>query len=137
MNTQIKDQITIERDYQPIPFLDCSPGKINQVFLNILSNAIYAVQNNNKKQKVITISTFLKNNVIHISIKDNGIGIAKDEHEKIFDPFYTTKEVGKGTGLGLSISYGIIKDHKGEIAVTSELGKGTTFTLLLPESQQS
>lgn len=60
LNTQIKDQITIERDYQPIPFLDCSPGKINQVFLNILSNAIYAVQNNNKKQKVITISTFLK-----------------------------------------------------------------------------
>jgi two-component system NtrC family sensor kinase len=132
LSTQIKDQITIERDYQPIPFLDCSPGKLNQVFLNILSNAIYAVQNANKKQKVITISTFMKENVIHISIRDNGIGIPKEEHEKIFDPFYTTKEVGKGTGLGLSISYGIIKDHKGEIAVESTPGEGAEFILKLP-----
>jgi signal transduction histidine kinase len=132
LGTQIKDQITIERDYQPIPFLDCSPGKLNQVFLNILSNAIYAVQHNNKKQKVITITTFVKDNIIHISIKDNGTGIPQEEHEKIFDPFYTTKEVGKGTGLGLSISYGIIKDHKGEIIVLSEPGEGAEFILKLP-----
>ena len=132
LSTQIKNQITIVRDYKPIPFLDCSPGKLNQVFLNIISNAIYAVQYSNKKQKIITISTYLKDNAIYISIKDNGIGIALEEHEKIFDPFYTTKEVGKGTGLGLSISYGIIKDHKGEITLNSDSGEGAEFILKLP-----
>ncbi len=132
LNTQIKDQITIIRDYQAIPFLDCSPGKLNQVFLNILSNAVHAVQSSPKKQKIITIATFLKEEIIHISIKDNGIGIPKEEYEKIFDPFYTTKEVGKGTGLGLSISYGIIKDHKGEIIVNSTPGEGAEFLLRLP-----
>ncbi|MCX6188978.1 MAG: ATP-binding protein, partial [Bacteroidetes bacterium] len=120
------------RDYQAIPFLDCSPGKLNQVFLNILSNAVHAVQSSPKKQKIITIATFLKEEIIHISIKDNGIGIPKEEYEKIFDPFYTTKEVGKGTGLGLSISYGIIKDHKGEIIVNSTPGEGAEFLLRLP-----
>ncbi len=132
LNTQIKDQITVIRDYQTIPFLDCSPGKLNQVFLNILSNAVHAVQSSPKKQKTITITTFLKDDTIHISIKDNGIGIPKEENEKIFDPFYTTKEVGKGTGLGLSISYGIMKDHKGEIVVNSIAGEGAEFILKLP-----
>jgi len=132
LNTQIKDRIIIHRDYRPIPFLDCAPGKLNQVFLNILSNAVYAVENNNKKEKIITISTALKDNVIFIGIKDNGNGIPKDALEKIFDPFYTTKEVGKGTGLGLSISYGIIKDHNGEIMVESTLGEGAEFILKLP-----
>jgi len=132
LSTQIKDQVTIIRDYQPIPFLDCSPGKLNQVFLNILSNAIYAVMHSNKKQKIITINTHVEDNSIFISFKDNGIGIPKEEHEKIFDPFYTTKDVGKGTGLGLSISYGIIKDHKGSISVESTPGEGAEFTLKLP-----
>lgn len=132
LSTQIKDQITIERDYQPIPFLDCSPGKLNQVFLNILSNAVHALQSSNRKQKTITIATYVKENCIYISIKDNGVGIPESEHEKIFDPFYTTKEVGKGTGLGLSISYGIIKDHKGEILVNSRQGAGAEFILKLP-----
>jgi len=85
----------------------------------------------------IWIATAVKGNNIEISIKDDGMGIAKDSIEKIFEPFYTTKVVGKGTGLGLSISYGIIAKHKGEIKVKSKKGNGTEFIIILPQGRNT
>jgi two-component system NtrC family sensor kinase len=83
-------------------------------------------------QGTITVKTWSANDTIYVSISDTGTGIPADTLDKIFDPFFTTKEVGKGTGLGLSIAYEIIKKHKGEIRVDSEVDKGTTFTISIP-----
>jgi signal transduction histidine kinase len=132
LNPQLKDTITVVRNFEPIPYLDCSPGKLNQVFLNILSNAIHAVTNNGKKEKIITVGTRLEDNNILLSFKDNGMGMTQEVKEKIFDPFFTTKDVGSGTGLGLSISYGIIENHKGDITVNSAPGEGAEFVIKLP-----
>ena len=96
--------------------------------MNLLVNAGQAIEH----QGEIKITTRIIDNAIHISIKDSGEGIPQENLEKLFDPFFTTKPIGTGTGLGLSISYNIIKKHKGEIKVNSEIGKGTTFTVILP-----
>jgi signal transduction histidine kinase len=98
--------------------------------MNTLSNAIDAIEENGK----ITIRTYkdAKNSNVCISIRDTGRGIPEHVKERIFEPFYTTKDVGKGTGLGLSISYGIIKKHQGNIEVNSEVGKGSEFIITLP-----
>ncbi len=109
--------------------VSCYPGQLNQAILNVLINAIYAVDYGGK----IILSVEPKEPNIVISIKDNGSGIAKEVRDRIFDPFFTTKPVGSGTGLGLSITYKIISDlHKGSIDVTSEPGKGTNFKLVIP-----
>ena len=108
--------------------IECNPGQINQVFLNLLSNAAQAI----KGEGSITIATEEDEKNLYVKISDTGSGIPPDVVSKIFDPFFTTKDVGKGTGLGLSISYSIIKNHQGKIEVESQVGKGTTFTLTLP-----
>ena len=100
-----------------------------QVFVNILFNAVDAMQGYGN---LISVSTKTEDGQILISIKDTGCGIPEEYLSKIFEPFYTTKEVGKGTGLGLSVSYGIIRNFDGEILVESEVGKGSTFTIKLP-----
>lgn len=128
-----KNRITIEKNYDPrIPQVACYPGKLNQVFMNIINNAIQAIDGNGK----ITIATQLvkksKFDEVKISIKDTGKGIPAEVLSKIFDPFFTTKDVGKGTGLGLSISYGIITQHKGHIDVKSNEGQGTEFIICIP-----
>jgi len=125
---ELKHNITVHREYGDIPAISCFPGQLNQVFLNILINAKQAI--NGKGE--ITITTFTKNNKVHVSIKDTGNGISNEDLKKVFDPGFTTKGVGVGTGLGLSICYQIIQDHKGEIKLESEIGKGTTFTVILP-----
>ena len=110
---------------------DCFPGQLNQALLNLLINAIYAVEKGGKV--VLEISENLNQNRFKIS--DNGCGISAENLPKIFNPFFTTKPVGSGTGLGLSITYKIIKDlHKGEITVESELNKGTTFIISIPKT---
>ena len=107
----------------------CYPGQLNQAILNVLINAIYAVD----KEGEISLSVEVKEPNIIISIKDNGSGIPEEIKAKIFDPFFTTKPVGSGTGLGLSITYKIISDlHKGSIEITSETGTGTIFKLIIP-----
>lgn len=88
-----------------------------------------------EQRGTITISNGVDGENIWLEIADNGCGIAPDAQLKIFDPFFTTKPVGEGTGLGLSLSYGIVKKHHGEISVSSELGKGTTFRVVLPIRQ--
>lgn len=105
--------------------------------MNLISNAIYAVQHNNKREKKITLHTYVSDHMVCISVKDNGTGIPAGLREKVFDPFFSTKETGKGTGLGLSISYGIIHEHKGQITFESEEGIGTDFLIQLPIKQNN
>lgn len=131
LNSKLKGKIDINKKYGKIPLVECLPGKINQVFMNILSNAIQAIENKGK----ISIITRLENKMVKVKITDTGHGMTKEVQKRIFEPFFTTKDVGIGTGLGLSISYGIIEKHGGTIEVESEHEKGTTFVISLPVSQ--
>lgn len=131
---EIKNRIQINKQYEPIPKVLCYASQINQVLMNIISNALQAINGSGQ----IWISTFPirasndKAGRVQISIQDSGAGMTSEVLEKIFEPFFTTKGVGQGTGLGLSISYGIIQNHGGEIQVRSEKGIGTEFTLIIP-----
>jgi len=138
LNSVIRDGIHVNKQYAEVPLVECYPGKLNQVFLNIITNAIYAI---NKKFHgstggILEIRTAVTGDTVSISIQDNGIGIPDDIKDKIFEPFFTTKEVGEGTGLGMSIVYNTIKKHKGEIKVESQTGQGTKFVLMIPLMQQ-
>ncbi len=128
LHNRYKNRIEIIRNYGIIPQIECFPSQLNQVFMNVLSNAIDAIEG----KGIVTISTSIKNENIQISIKDTGRGIPENLRERIFEPFFTTKEVGQGTGLGLSISHGIIEKHKGIIDFKSEVGKGSEFIISLP-----
>ncbi len=125
---KLKNKVEVIKEYGEIPVVQCYPNQLNQVFMNILSNAIDAIPD----AGVIWVKTLLEGENILVIIKDNGIGIKPEHVEKIFDPGFTTKGVGIGTGLGLSIVYRIIEKHKGSISVQSEPGKGTVFTIQLP-----
>jgi len=130
---QIRDHgITIHRDYGNNIQANCLPDRINQVFMNILSNAIDALEEKNGGNPEISIVLSADQDWVTVEISDNGVGIDKATMNKLFDPFFTTKEVGSGTGLGLSIVYGIIQDHNGTITVDSIPNKSTVFTLKLP-----
>ncbi len=135
LNYRFINQIEIIKKYEKVPLLKCYPASLNQVFMNILSNAIDALLEDTGKNedKKITIETeVIHNKEIQIKIIDNGPGIPAKIKDKIFDPFFTTKPVGQGTGLGLSICYQIIEKHNGKIVVISEPGQGTEFRLSLP-----
>jgi len=125
---ELKHTVQVTCNYGDLPEIACYPGKLNQVFLNLLINARQAIE----KKGSITITTEVVNGFVKASIADSGEGIPEDKLQKIFDPGFTTKGVGVGTGLGLSICYQIIQDHHGDIQVESEVGKGTTFTVKLP-----
>ncbi len=124
----IKHNIRVKKNYGDLPRVSCYPGRLNQVFLNILVNAKQAI----KGEGTIEITTYTKQNNVYVKIRDTGEGISKENIKKVFDPGFTTKGVGVGTGLGLSICYQIMQDHQGEILVESELNKGTTFTIVFP-----
>ncbi len=132
LRNQYKNRITIHKEYGSIPKIQGYAGKLNQVFLNLLSNAFHSIRETGD----VYIRTRASNGMVEIEIADTGVGIAKENLNRIFEPFFTTKPVGQGTGLGLSISYGIIQQHRGKIQVTSELGKGTSFTVRLPVFQE-
>ena len=122
--------VAVEKRFGEIPSITCSPSQVNQVLLNLVTNAAQALD---KPQKAIVVSTRREgDDAIAVEVADNGKGIAPEALPKIFDPFYTTKEVGKGTGLGLSIAYKIVSEHGGRIDVKSQPGKGTVFTVVLP-----
>lgn len=162
LNHKLKGGPTVIKNYGPIPQLRCLASQLNQVFMNILSNAIDACESLKDKGQ-LRITTWAANEtmsdqaldflqesqpgrllkqsgnranepepVVKIRIEDNGCGIAPEYLPKIFDPFFTTKEVGKGTGLGLAISYSIIEKHRGNILVESTIGQGTAFTVTIP-----
>lgn len=124
-----KNRIKVITNFKPAPPVLCYASQLNQVFMNILTNAVQAIPGEGEIH--ISLEPQGKSHV-HLSIRDTGKGMSADIVDKIFDPFFTTKTVGQGTGLGLSISYGIIKNHQGEIQVKSEPGKGTEFIITLP-----
>ncbi len=125
---ELKYKVTLKKEYNDIPLTKCNPGQLNQVFMNLLVNSSHAI----KERGEIIIKTWEKENNIYISICDTGCGIAEKNLNRLFEPFFTTKDVGEGTGLGLSIAFDIIKKHKGEINVNSEIGKGTKFIIKIP-----
>ena len=122
---------------EKLPTVICSPGEINQVILNLITNASHAIKEQIEKgiytKGLIEIFTFSKENSVEIHVKDNGAGIPEEYREKVFNPFFTTKPVGMGTGQGLSISYKVIVNkHNGNLGFETEIGKGTTFIITLP-----
>ena len=131
LHNKIKNRIKIRKEYGDLKEIDCFPSKLNQVILNILNNSIQAIDDKGE----IFIKTVSGGIGAKIFVKDSGKGMTPEVKKHIFDPFYTTKDVGKGIGLGLSISYGIIEQHNGKIDVISEPGKGTEFIISLPKTQ--
>ncbi|GEM_PF-1536522 len=131
LSPKIKDgQVKLVKYYDDImPEINCYPGQLNQVFMNLLSNAIEAIE----QQGRIVIRTRNYDDFVTISIKDDGRGIPQKIISKIFEPFFTTKGLGKGTGLGLSISFGIIQKHHGKIEVNSKPGSGSEFVITIPK----
>lgn len=126
--------VKVIRDFGELPKIECYAGKLNQVFLNILNNALNAIKMKPEQgDESITITTRLVDNkTVSVSIRDTGIGMTEKVKEKIFEPFFTTKDVGEGTGLGLSIVFSIIEKHFGKVVVESEPGKGAEFIIYLP-----
>ncbi len=131
VNNEIKYKADVVKDYGAVPDVLCLPSELNQVIMNLLVNAAHAITADRGQ---ITIRTGCDDAKARawFEVTDNGSGIAKENLGRIFDPFFTTKPVGKGTGLGLSLSYGIVKKHHGQLDVSSEVGKGTTFRVTVP-----
>jgi two-component system NtrC family sensor kinase len=131
LQNKIKNRIEVITVFGDLEPIECHPSKLNQVFLNVLTNSIQAIEGKGR----ILIQTIKSAIGVKIIVKDNGKGMTPEVKRRIFDPFFTTKDVGEGTGLGLSISYGIIEQHQGNIDVISEPGKGTEFIISLPLKQ--
>ena len=140
LDNTIKDNnIKVVKAYDDIPVIECYAGKLNQLFMNLLNNGVQAInmREDKSEQGELVVTTLIESeDRIVVKIADNGIGMTDEVKHRIFEPFYTTKEVGEGTGLGLSIAYNIIESHNGTVKVESEVGKGTTFIIGLPISQQ-
>lgn len=128
---ELKYKAKVKKAYGELPQIECNLGQLNQVFMNLLINAAQAIET----QGEINITTSCENDNLFIVIEDTGCGIPPERLSRIFEPFFTSKEVGKGTGLGLSIAYDIVKSHNGEINVESEVGRGSRFTVRLPVRQ--
>lgn len=127
-----ENNITIVRNFQELPNVCCTPSKLNQLFLNVITNACQAM---GPAGGSLTVNTAHQAETVRLSFSDEGIGMNEETKAKMFDPFFTSKEIGVGTGLGMSIAYKIIEAHNGMIEVDSEPGKGTTITIILPAGQ--
>ncbi|MBX7052889.1 MAG: GHKL domain-containing protein [Flavobacteriales bacterium] len=139
MKSITKGNVNLTKDIDSsMPFIECFPGKLNQVIANLISNAVQATKlpGRGTVDRHVHVRSWHDDNQVHISVKDNGCGIADSEKEKIFVPFYTTKSVGEGTGLGLSIAMGIVEEHGGEIEVISTPGEGSEFIVHLPRARK-
>jgi two-component system NtrC family sensor kinase len=124
LNHRMEGRIEVKKSFGPERMLNCSGGKLNQVFMNVISNAIEAIPGNGEI-------------IITVSVRDTGTGIPAAIRNRIFDPFFTTKRVGEGTGLGLAVSYGIVQEHQGSIEVCSEEGVGSEFIIKVPRHLRS
>jgi signal transduction histidine kinase len=121
--------VRVETQLQELPRLVCHSRKINQVFLNLLLNAIQSCR---EEGGVVVLRTRLEGDEVVVEVEDNGSGIKPEHLPRIFDPFFTTKPIGEGTGLGLAVTYGIIREHGGSIQVESQPGRGSLFRARLP-----
>lgn len=130
--SELRDRAEVVREFAGLPEIECAPSQINQVFMNLLLNALQALGEHGR----ITVRTGSDDNEVWAEIEDTGSGIRPEHLGRIFEPFFTTKPVGKGTGLGLSLSYGIIHKHGGHISVDSQPGNGCTFRVSLPRRLQ-
>lgn len=139
LKSSIPSKVQIQKDYGELPLVECLAGKINQVFMNILTNSVFALTEhlNTIAEPKIILRTRAFSDKVTIEIEDNGPGIPEAIKERIFEPFFTTKAIGKGTGLGLSIVYSIIENHKGHLEVISEENQGTNFKITLPIYQRT
>ena len=135
VNNEIKYRAEVVREYGQLPEVECLPSQLNQVFLNLLVNSAHAMPEGQMGRITLRSGHDEPAHQVWLEVADNGSGISPENMHRLFDPFFTTKPVGKGTGLGLSLSYGIVQKHHGQITVSSELGKGTTFRIVLPVSQ--
>lgn len=137
LNSLVREGITVKKKLEKLPPVECYPGKLNQVFLNIITNGIYAINKkfNGEPGGVLEIETTADSENAYITISDNGIGMSDEVKEKMFEPFFTTKEVGEGTGLGMSIVYNTIRKHQGEIKIESAVGEGVSFIIMIPLTQ--
>lgn len=124
----LKYGIEVERDFQEVPEILCAPSRVNQVFINLVTNAAQAMDGEGK----LSIATFGNDEWVHVEVSDTGCGIPQENLERVLDPFFTTKPVGQGTGLGLSIVRTIMEEHNGKLAIDSEVGVGTKITLSFP-----
>lgn len=134
VKNSLDEDCDVETELGEIPLIDCQPGKLNQLFMNIMNNGIQAIKSNNGNvdKGLLKITTSANDTHVTVRIADNGTGMNDETKAKIFEPFFTTKEVGEGTGLGLSIVYKIIETHDGTIDVNTKLGEGTEFVIQLP-----
>lgn len=144
LSNNLKKRVQVHKSFASLPQIECMPGKLNQVFMNIMSNALQAMEKQHPAQDqemighlyISTSETSLRNEpAIQIDIRDSGPGIPGHIQHKIFDPFFTTKDVGQGTGLGLSISFGIIDKHRGTIEIVPSKEEGALFRIILPQAQ--
>jgi two-component system, NtrC family, sensor kinase len=129
---QLRERIKVVTHLGPLPRVRCMPSQLNQVFLNLITNAAQSIP----ERGTITVISRATPDMVEVSVGDTGMGISEDVLPRIFDPFFTTKDVGEGTGLGLSIVHKIIKAHGGTIHVKTATGRGTTFTIALPISSR-
>jgi signal transduction histidine kinase len=131
LESELQQKCEVRKDYSEVPEIACRLSQLKQVFVNLLVNAVHAIDG----YGTISIRTGIQDDQVWISVSDTGSGIAAEHLPHIFDPFFTTKPVGKGTGLGLSVAYSIVQNHHGRIEVTSQVGSGTTFRVSLPLNQ--
>ena len=132
LQNSYKYTIKVHRDFGKIPEIECAPGQINQVFMNLINNAIQAIEG----QGNIWIKTEQLDGRVIVTVKDDGMGIDESIRNRILEPFFTTKEPGQGTGLGLSISLGIVQDHNGSLLFESS-DEGSVFVVSLPVCQSN
>ena len=137
LNHRLKQGIQVIKKYGNLPLIECSGSQLNQVFMNVIGNAIDALEEVKKADKEFSPTIWIctevtADNAVTVKIRDNGPGIAPASATQIFDPFFTTKSIGKGTGLGLAISYQIVAQHQGKIEMDSQIGQGTEFAITLP-----
>ncbi len=133
LSHRLKYDVEVIKEYGSLPLVRCSPAQLNQVFTNIIANALDAMFEHDSDPKQLTIATRAgTSDQVQVSIRDTGPGMTPEVKDKIFNPFFTTKAVGKGTGLGLGICFKIIEHHRGRIEVNSQVGEGTEFLITLP-----
>jgi signal transduction histidine kinase len=137
LRSSLKEEVQLDVDLAPnLETIECQPGKLNQVFMNLITNAAQATKNQEPQDRQVRVRTRMvlegDHSWVQVAITDNGTGMPKEVLDHIFDPFYTTKDVGEGTGLGLSIVKGILDDHHAVLHIDTQPGEGSTFLISFP-----